>query len=53
MTYTCCAPQTGGSWVARRYYTTDERVQWLEDYAEQLDNELKAVRERIARLTSD
>jgi hypothetical protein len=35
----------------RRYYTRDERRQWLEGYAEQLENELKAVRERIQELS--
>jgi hypothetical protein len=34
----------------RQYYTRDERKQWLEGYAEELENELKAVRERIADL---
>lgn len=38
-----------GSW-GRRYYTREERRQWLEGYANELENELKAVRERIESL---
>lgn len=36
----------------RRYYTRDERKSWLEAYANGLENELKAVRERIQDLGS-
>jgi hypothetical protein len=36
----------------RRYYTREERRQWLEGYASELENELKAVRERIQDLSS-
>lgn len=34
----------------RRYYSREERKAWLEDYAQQLELELKAVRERIQDL---
>lgn len=34
----------------RRYYSRDERKAWLEDYARELENELKGVRERIQEL---
>lgn len=34
----------------RRYYTREERRQWLEGYADELERELKAVRERIQDL---
>lgn len=43
----CYGPGQG-----RRYYTRDERKQWLEGYAKELENELKAVRERIQDLAS-
>ena len=36
----------------RRYFTREERKAWLEDYANQLENELKAVRERIQEISS-
>lgn len=39
---------TGG----RRYYSREERKAWLEDYAQQLELELKAVRERIQDLSA-
>ncbi|HWH09199.1 MAG TPA: hypothetical protein VNX21_08365 [Candidatus Thermoplasmatota archaeon] len=34
----------------RRYYTRDEKRRFLEGYANELENELKAVRERIQEL---
>ena len=37
---------------ARRYYTREEKKQFLEGYAEDLENELKAVKERIQELGS-
>jgi hypothetical protein len=36
----------------RRYYTRDEKRQYLEGYAEELENELKAVKERIQELSA-
>lgn len=39
-------------YVVRRYYSREERKAWLEDYAAQLESELKAVRERIQDLSS-
>lgn len=39
-------------YYGRRYYSREERKQWLEEYAQQLDAELKAVRERIQDLSS-
>lgn len=36
----------------RRYYSREERKAWLEDYAQQLELELKAVRERIGDLAA-
>lgn len=35
----------------RRYFTREEKKAWLEDYASELENELKAVRERIQEVT--
>lgn len=47
MTYeTCCGPGYGG----RQYYTREEKKAHLEDYASELENELKAVRERIQEI---
>jgi len=34
----------------RRFLTKEERVEWLEDYKNDLENELKGVTERIAQL---
>jgi hypothetical protein len=34
----------------RRFLTKEERVEWLEDYKSNLENELKGVTERIAEL---
>jgi len=34
----------------RRFLTKEERIEWLEDYIINLENELKAVNERIAEL---
>lgn len=34
----------------RRYYTKDEKRQYLEGYAQDLENELKAVRERLQEI---
>jgi hypothetical protein len=36
----------------RRYYTKEERKAWLEGYAEELENELKAVKERIQEIST-
>lgn len=41
-----------GPGYGRRYFTREERKQWLEDYASELENELKAVRERIQDLSA-
>lgn len=35
----------------RRYFTKEERKAWLEDYANELENELKAVRERLQEVS--
>lgn len=45
----CCGPGYGG----RRYLTRDEKREWLEDYARELENEAKGVRERIAELKKE
>ncbi|MBI4362970.1 MAG: DUF5320 domain-containing protein [Euryarchaeota archaeon] len=44
-----CTESCGG-FVIRRYYTRQEKREWLEEYAQGLENELKAVRERIGEL---
>ena len=42
-----CGPNV---WVARKYYSRKERKEWLESYAEELEQELTGVRERITEL---
>lgn len=42
----------GQGYGGRRYFSREERKAWLEDYAGELEAELKAVRERIADLSS-
>ena len=34
----------------RQFLTKEEKVEWLEDYKSELENELKGVTERIAEL---
>jgi hypothetical protein len=45
----CCGPIGYG----RRYYSRQEKAEWLEAYAKSLDQELTAVRERIKDLQSE
>lgn len=47
MTNDCCS----GAFQGRRYYTREEKAEWLKGYSEELENELKAVKERIAELS--
>ena len=42
----------GYAYGGRRYFSREERKAWLEDYAAQLEAELKGVRERIQDLSS-
>lgn len=44
-TYAC-----GPGYQGRRYMTKDEKAAWLKEYADELENELKAVRERMAEI---
>lgn len=37
----------------RRYLTKDERVEMLEDYVKELENELKGVRERLQEIKKE
>lgn len=39
-----------GGYGGRRYYTKEEKREWLRGYAEELENELKAVKERLAEI---
>lgn len=48
---TCCGPWSAG--VVRRHWTREERAQRLEAYADSLENELKAVKERIETLRDE
>lgn len=41
-----------GAYGGRRYFSREERKAWLEDYAAQLEAELKGVRERINDLSA-
>lgn len=41
------------AWLTRRYWTKEERRACLQEYADGLENELKAVRERIDELKAD
>lgn len=47
MGYDCGPGSCGSGYVGRRYLTKEEKSEWLKSYADELENELKAVRERI------
>lgn len=51
MTYGNCG--CGPGWGARRYLTKEEKTQMLNDYAKELENELKAVKERIEEIKQE
>ncbi len=40
----------GGAGFQRQVFTKKERLEWLEDYREDLKNELKAIEEEIGLL---
>lgn len=40
----------GPGWGGRRYFTREEKIEWLEDYAGNLEAELKGVKERLQEL---
>ncbi|MGQ0537260.1 MAG: DUF5320 domain-containing protein [Methanobacteriota archaeon] len=42
----CCGTGFGG----RRYFTKEERVEWLKEYADELEHELSGVKERLKEL---
>jgi len=44
----CCS--SGYAYGGRRFWTAEEKKAWLEEYAEGLENELKAVKERLGEL---
>lgn len=48
----CQPTYAAHGWIVRRYWTRDERRAALERYAEELERELKGVKERIADLSS-
>ena len=50
MGYGCGPSACGPGYNGRRYLTKDEKAAWLKDYADELENELKAVRERIEEI---
>ncbi len=39
-----------GSGFGRQYLTRDEKIEWLDGYAKELEQELKGVRERLEEL---
>ena len=45
-----CGPGSCGPAYGRRYMTKDERIQMLKEYQGELENEAKAVKERIEEL---
>jgi hypothetical protein len=45
----CCCPGT----FPRRFVTTKERREWLEEYKAQLEKEISGVEERIQELKGD
>ncbi|GEM_PF-5036107 len=47
-----CSCSDGQRNVRRRFFTDEERVGMLEDYIADLENELKAARERLDSLKS-
>ena len=47
-----CSCSGGRRNVRRRFFTEDERVDMLKDYIADLENELKAARERLDSLKS-
>lgn len=47
MTDGCCGPGFG-----RRYHSKQEKTEWLQRYADQLEKELVAVKERMAQLAA-
>lgn len=49
----CCGPGAGGSFYGRRYWTREEKLEWLKEYADELEAELKGVRERLAELKKE
>jgi hypothetical protein len=44
----CCGPMG-----MRRYLTKDEKVDMLASYQKELENELKAVKERLKEIKAD
>jgi hypothetical protein len=36
----------------RRFFTKEEKIEWLEEYKSNLENELKGVSERIQEIKS-
>ncbi|MCA1813945.1 MAG: DUF5320 domain-containing protein [Halobacteriales archaeon] len=43
----------GPGWGGRRYFSREERQAWLKEYAEELENELKGVKERLKELEAE
>ncbi|MCR4406704.1 MAG: hypothetical protein NUW24_07260 [Anaerolineae bacterium] len=48
----CCDPAAWGPGFpfGRRFPTREERIAWLEEYLKDLQDEVKAVEERIAEM---
>ena len=44
---------SGYGFGARRYFTKEEKTEWLKEYADDLENELKAVKERLEEIRAE
>lgn len=41
----------GPGWGGRRYFTKEEQKEYLENYKEALENELKGIKERLSEMS--
>ena len=45
----CCGP----GFTGRRYLTKDEKLDWLNNYAKELESELQGVKERLKEIKKE
>ncbi|MBI2077651.1 MAG: DUF5320 domain-containing protein [Euryarchaeota archaeon] len=45
----CCGPGFSG----RRYLTKEEKLDWLNNYAKELESELQGVKERLKEIKKE
>lgn len=43
----------GPGFMGRRYLTKEEKTEWLNNYAKELEQELKAVKERVKEIQKE